>query len=88
MIDDELDRLQRIHAIGVAAELNHAVAHRSEIDHARHTGKVLQQHARGRKRNLFLQLSPGLPARQHVDVVGVHEPIVFVTKQSLEKDLE
>jgi hypothetical protein len=49
MIDDELDRLQRVDAIGIAAEPNHPVAHRREVDDARHAGEILEQHARRRE---------------------------------------
>jgi hypothetical protein len=54
MVDDELDRLQRVHAIGVAAEAHDTVAHRGQVDHRRHTGEVLQQHPRGGERDFLL----------------------------------
>ena len=46
VIDDELDRLERVDAIGIAAETRDALAHGGEIDDRRHAGEVLQQHAR------------------------------------------
>ena len=88
VIDDELDGLQRIDAIGIAAEANHAVAHRGEVDDTGDAGEVLKQHARGRERNLLLQLRAWLPPCQRLDVVRVHEARVFVAKQIFEKDLQ
>ena len=46
MVDDEVDRHQRVDALRVAAERLHRVAHRGEVDHRRHAGEVLHQHAR------------------------------------------
>ena len=45
VIDDELDRLQRVDFLRIAAHLGHRVAHRGQIDDARHAGEILQQHA-------------------------------------------
>ena len=55
VIDDELDRLQRVDLVRIAAEPRDAVAHRGEIDDRRHAGEVLQQHARRRERDLLLR---------------------------------
>ena len=54
VIDHELDRLQRVDPVRIAAEPRDAVAHRRQIDDRRHAGEVLQQHARRRERNLSL----------------------------------
>ena len=40
--------------LGIAAELRHGVAHRGEIDHGRHAGEVLHQHARRAEGDLAL----------------------------------
>ena len=45
MVDDEIDRHQRIDLLRIAAERGHGVAHRGEIDDRRHAGEVLHQHA-------------------------------------------
>ena len=45
---------------GVAAELGHGVAHGGEIDHGRHAGEVLHQHARRAEGDL----GPGLAVLQ------------------------
>jgi predicted adenylyl cyclase CyaB len=48
VVDDQIHRLQRVDARGIAAELHDRVAHGGQVDHARHAGEVLQQHARER----------------------------------------
>ena len=55
VVDHQLDRLQRIDRFGIAAHRRHRIAHRREIDDARHAGKILQQHARRTKRDLFFR---------------------------------
>ena len=88
MVDDELDRLQRIDPIGVAAESNHSVAHRRQIDDARNAGEILKQHARGREGNFLLQLCARLPRGQRLDVFRMHEARVLVPEQILQQDFQ
>ena len=87
MIDDELDRLQRVDLVRIAAEPDDAVAHRREIDDRGHAGEVLQQHARRRERNFLLRGALEVPARQRLDVGRLDEPAVLVAQQVLEQDL-
>ena len=54
VIDHELDRLQRIDLLRIAAERHDAVAHRRQIDDARHAGEVLQQDPRRHERHFLL----------------------------------
>ncbi len=88
VIDHELHRLQRIDLLRIAAEPDDAVAHGREIDDRRHAGEVLQQHPRGRERNLLLGARRDVPAGQRLDVLGVDEPSVLAAQQVLEQDLQ
>ncbi len=72
----------------VAAEPHDAVAHRGEIDDRRHAGEVLQQHAGRRERNLLLHLRRDVPARQRLNVFGIHEAPILAPQQILEQDFE
>ena len=54
VVDDEIDRLQRVDALRIAAERLDRVAHRGEIDDGGHAGEVLQQHAARAEGDLFL----------------------------------
>ena len=60
MVDDEVDRHQRIDLVRIAAERHHRVAHRGEIDDRGHAGEILHQHARRAEGDLVLFL-PRLP---------------------------
>ena len=89
VIDDELDRLQRIDLARVAAEPDDAVAHRGEIDDRGHAGEILEQHARRHERDLLLApCDVTSHPRQRLDVVGVDEPAVLAAQQVLEQDLQ
>ena len=87
VVDDELDRLQRVDAIGIAAEADDRVAHRREVDHAGDAGEVLQQDARGHEGDFLLRRRGGVPLRDRADVVRLHERVVLAPQQVLEQDL-
>ncbi len=52
VVDDELHRLQRIDLLRLPSERSHRVAHRRQVDDRGDTGEILQEHARGRERDL------------------------------------
>ena len=45
VIDDQIDRGLRVDFFGIAAKRHQPVAHRCQIDHRRHAGEILHQHA-------------------------------------------
>src|SRR5262249_34372816 len=80
MIDNQLHRLQRIDLRRVAAQSNDAVAHRGQVDDARHAGEVLQQHARRRERDLARSGALDVPVRERLDVRALHKAAILVTQ--------
>ena len=74
--------------VRIAAERDDAVAHRRQIDHARHAGEVLQQHARRHEGDLLLPPTVEAPRRQRADVVGLDERAVLAAQQVLEQNLQ
>ena len=87
MIDDEIDRHLRIDLLGVAAERLHGVAHGGKIDHRRHAGEILHQHAR-RAESEFVVRRLGLePLGEGLDVVLGHRAPVFVAQQVFQQHL-
>ena len=62
VVDDELDRDERVDRARGAALLAHRVAHRGEVDDGRHAGEVLQQDARRVEGDLLRRLRVGDPA--------------------------
>ena len=69
MVDDEIDRHQRIDLLRIAAEMLHRVAHRREIDHRRNAGEVLHQHARRAERDVAVRGLGLEPVREAENVV-------------------
>ena len=89
VIDDQLDRLQRVDPDRVTAEADDRVAHRGEVHDARHAREVLEQDARRREGDLLVGAClAAAPRREGADVVGLHEGAVLVTKQVLEQDAQ
>ena len=87
VVDDEIDRHQRIDLLGIAAEFLHGVAHGGEIDHRRHAGEILHQHAR-RAEGEFMVRGLGLePFGEGLDVVLGHRAPVFVAQQVFQQHL-
>ena len=88
MVDDEIDRHQRIDLLRVAAEMVHRVAHRGEIDHRRHAGEVLHQHARRAERDLAVGGLVLEPRREGLDVFLGDGAAVLVAQQVLQQHLQ
>jgi len=87
VIDDEMDRHQRIDLLRVAAERLHRIAHCGEVDDGRNPGEILHQHARRAILDLATDLALLLPL-DHRDqiVVGDRHP-VLEAQQVLEQHL-
>ena len=69
VIADEVDGNQRIDFLRIAAQQLHGVAHGGEIDHRRHAGEVLHQHARGPEGDLAFRGLGLEPLRHRLDVL-------------------
>jgi hypothetical protein len=85
MVHDQLDRLQRIDPAGIPSEVRHGIPHGGEVYHGGDAGKILEQHACRRKRDLASRAGRG-PARQSLYIVGGDYDAVFRAKQVLEED--
>ena len=87
VIDHQLHRLQRVDAIGVAAERDDRIAHRGEVDDAGHASEILQEDARRHERDLLLATGGRLPLGERADIAGLDEGVVLAAQQVLEEDL-
>ena len=87
MVDDQIDRHQRIDLLRVAAEMLHGVAHGGEIDHRRHAGEVLHQHARRAEGDLAVGGFGLQPLGDRLDVVLGDRAPVFVAQQVFQQHL-
>ena len=88
MVDDQLDRLQRVDPVGVAAHRHHRVAHRGEVDHRGHAGEVLQQDASRHEGDLARRCGRRVPPAEEIDLLGGDDSAVLAAKEILEQDLE
>ena len=76
VVDDQIDRHQRVDFPRVSPQPLHRRAHRREIDDARHAGEVLENDTRRLKRYLRLCRLDGVPRRQRPDVGFGHLVVV------------
>jgi len=88
VVDDQVDRRERVDLVGIAAEFEHRLAHRGEIDHRGHAGEVLHQHARRAIGDLLIRASILEPPHQGLQVLGRHTAPVLEAEQVLEQHLE
>ncbi len=89
MVDHQFRGDQRIDLLRAPAKLDHRIAHRGQIDHARHAGEVLQHHPRRHECDLGVGLRLGIPLRHRFDVVLADaDAAVLVAQQVFQQDLQ
>ena len=87
VVDDKIDRHQRVDLLGIAAERLHRVAHRGEIDHCRHAGEILHQHTRRAEGNFMLEFTLPHPFRHRNDIGLLDRAVVLVAQQIFQQHL-
>ena len=85
VIDHEVDRDQWVDALGIGAHAFDGFPHRGQIDHARHTREVLQDHTRRLEWQFDRLGTGGLPVREPFHVVLCDLIAVAMTKRGLEQ---
>jgi hypothetical protein len=87
VVDDEVDRHERVDRLRVAAHPLHRAAQRGQVDDGRHAGEVLEHDAAGLKGT---SNSPGRRGRRRrgAHVLGGHVVAVLVAQHALEQDLD
>jgi hypothetical protein len=88
MIDDEIDRHERLDDFRVPAEALDRAAHRSEIDDERHAGEVLQDNARNDERDLLVGRLLRIPICQRLDILAANLFSVAISKDRFEHDAD
>jgi hypothetical protein len=88
VVDHQLGGHQRIHPLRIAAQRLDGVAHRGQVHHRGHAGKVLHQHARRHVGNLAAGLGLGVPLGQELDVAGRHIHAIFAAQQVFKQNLQ
>lgn len=88
VVDDEVDGNERVDLLRIAAERDHGITHRGEVDDGGNAGEVLHQHA-GRTVGDFV-FSRALvvePGGNVLDVLLGDGTAIFVAQQVLEQNL-
>ena len=88
MVDHQLRRRQRVDLLRVTAQLGHRLAHRGQVDDARHAGEVLHDHPGRGELDLDARVRVRVPVRDRPDVVGGDVRAVLGAQQVLEQHLE
>ena len=89
MVDDEIDRRQRIDLLRILAELRHRIAHRGQIDDGRNAGEILHQHARRAEGDLGFGLAAIVePVDDAQDVVAGDGAAVFMAQQIFDQHFQ
>ena len=88
VVDHQLNRYQRVDLGRIATQLGHRITHRGQIDHAGHTGEILQNHAGRSERDFRAGFCLGIPVDQGVDVVLGDVDAIFVAHQVLQQHLQ
>ena len=88
VVDDEVDRNQRIDLARVAAKCAHGVAHRRKIDHGGDAGEILHQHARRAEGDLAVAGPRLEPLCHAADVIGGDRAAVLMAQEIFEQHLQ
>ena len=88
MVDNEIDRHQRVDLLGVAAQRLDAVTHRREVDHGGNAGEVLHQHARRAEADLLAGLALVVePGDEALDIGLGDRAAILEAQQVLQQHL-
>src|SRR5262245_60189093 len=88
MVDDEIDRRERVDLFRVAAEIEDGPPHRREIDDRRHTGQILHQDARRAEGDLAVGTLVAKPRADRLDIVDSDGTAVFEAHEVFQEDLQ
>ena len=88
VVDDQVDRHQRVHLLGLAAQMHDAVAHRGEVDHAGDAGEILHEDAGGRERHFLGGGGLFQPAGDGLGIVHLVAAAVFEAQHVFQEDFQ
>ncbi|MNM93463.1 hypothetical protein D3C81_1058370 [compost metagenome] len=88
VVDHQVDGGERVDPLRIAAGLGHGVAHGGEVDHRRHAGEVLHQHARRAVLDLPFGLAFLEPCGEGRKVVAVDRMVVLPAQEVFQQDFQ
>ena len=86
VVDDELGRDLRVDRRRIAAQGDHRLAHRGEVDDRGHAREVLEEDARRAERDLVLRLGLGVPLGDGTHLLGAAVAQRLRAEDVLEQD--
>ncbi len=87
VIDDQIDRHQRIDLGRIAAQFGDGIAHGRQIDHAGHAGEILHQHPRRAIIDLMIGRARPLPIDDGLHIGHLDGAAVFKAQQVFQQHL-
>jgi hypothetical protein len=88
VVDDEFRGGKRIDFFRVSAEFSHCLAHRGQVDDARHTREVLHDHPCWSELDFRVGFRGGVPITERANLFSGDVFAVFCPQQVFEQDLE
>ena len=88
VIDDEIDRHERLDDFRIAAQSLHRAAHRREIDHQRHAGKILEDNARDDEGNFLVRRRLRVPVGERLDIFAPDLFAVAIAQDRFENNAD
>ncbi len=86
VIDDEINRHERLDDFRIAADARDRAAHRCEIDDERDAGEILQDDPCDHERDFLVSRLFGVPIRERFDVFALDFFAVAIAQDGLEHD--
>ena len=88
VVDDQVDRDQRVHRLRIAPQLDDGVAHGGQVDDGGHTGEVLHDDTRRLEGDLLLAGRLRTPASDALHILARDLETVALPQGRLEQDLD
>ena len=89
MVDDQIDGVEGVDLLRIAAQRLDAVAHRGKVDHGGNAGEILHQHARRAISDLARVLAAQLgPIGECLDVLDMHGLRILEAEHVLQHHLQ
>ena len=85
VVDNQIDRRQRIDLFGVPAEVDDGLTHGGQVGHGRNAGEVLHQHARRTEGDLAPGRARQQPSANRLHVIDRDRAAVLQAHQILEQ---
>ena len=88
VIDDQIDRAERVDLLRIAAQTSNCVSHGSEIDHSGHSGEILEDNSCRLEGDFNGFAGQFLPVEDILHVLGSDLELIAVSDRTFEEDAD